>query len=126
LRQEFGNDLLARAMAEDIKKDTVHDFIVVESIRREEDIEYLKKLPGFHLLSIKADPEIRYQRLIQRGEKQDDAGKSYEEFIKDHDRETEKSIIPLLDKAEFIIDNNGTNEELYTKLDELVKKIREK
>lgn len=126
LRQEFGNDLLAKAMAEDIKKDTEHDFIVVESIRREEDIAHLKELPGFHLLSIKADMKLRYERITKRTEKQDDTTKTYEEFVKDHERETEKSIVPLLDKAEYIIDNNGSVEEFYAKLDEVVKKIQEK
>jgi len=124
LRQKFGNDLLARAMAEDIKKDMNDDFIVVESIRREEDIQYLKEIDGFHLVSIKVDPKVRYERLIKRKEKADDATKTYEEFLKDHQRETELSILPLLDKAEFIIDNNGSLEEFYNKLDQIIASIK--
>jgi dephospho-CoA kinase len=125
LRQKFGNDLLARAMAEDIKNDKESELVVVESIRREEDILFLKELKNFHLVSIKADPKIRYERLIKRKEKEDDATKTYEEFLKDHERETELSIIPLLDKAEFIVDNNGSQEYFEKQLDNIVSLIKE-
>lgn len=124
LRQQFGNDLLARAMTEDIRNDKQFDFIVVESIRRFEDIKYLKDLPNWHLVSIKTDLKTRYDRLIKRREKEDDAAKTYEQFVKDHELETEKSIVPLLDQAEFKIDNSGTLEELQQKLDEVINKIK--
>lgn len=124
LRQKFGNDLLARAMAEDIKKDNNDAMIIVESIRREEDIKFLKEISGFHLISIKADKKIRYERLVKRKEKADDATKTYEEFLKDHERETELSIIPLLDKAEFIINNDGTIENFHNELDRIINSLK--
>ncbi len=123
IRNQFGQDILANAMAEDIKEDKIHEIVVVESIRREEDIKFLRKLEGFHLVSIKADMKTRYERLIKRREKEDDEHKTYEQFVKDHELETELSIIPLLDKAELIIDNNGTLEEFYAKLDEIISKL---
>lgn len=124
LRQGFGQDILAKAMTLDIKMDQAHEIIVVDSIRREEDILYLKELNNFHLISIKVDMKTRYERLIKRREKVDDENKTYEQFVKDHQFDTELSIIPLLDKAEFIIDNNGTLEKLYSELDLIINKIK--
>lgn len=123
IRQQFGQDVLAKAMAEDIKADTEHTMIVVESIRREEDIKFLRELKGFHLISIKADMKTRYERLIKRREKEDDANKTYEQFVKDHELDTEVSIVPLLDKAEYIIENNGSLEELHQKIDNIIKTL---
>ena len=123
LRQQFGQDVLAKAMAEDIKADSAHDFIVVESIRRDEDINYLKDIPGFHLISIKADMKTRYERLIKRREKEDDANKTYEQFVKDHELDTEKSIVPLLDKAQFQINNNGDLESFKAQIDKIVSNL---
>lgn len=124
LRKQFGQDILANAMAEDIKNDTDHEIIVVESIRREEDIKFLKELPGFHLISITADMETRYKRLLTRREKEDDATKTYEQFVQDHQLETELSILPLLERAEFKIDNSGTQEEFFARIDEIISKLK--
>jgi len=126
LRQRFGQDVLAKAMTEDIKADTTSKMIIVESIRREEDIKFLKELESFHLISLKADMSLRYERLVQRREKADDEHKTYEQFIKDHELETELSIIPLLEKAEFTIDNSGTLDEFYAQLDKIINQIQNK
>ncbi len=123
LRKEFGQDLLARTLAEDIKKNKDNDYVIAEGIRREEDIKFLKELPGFHLISIDADIQTRYNRLKTRGENEDDTTKTFEEFVADHERETEKSIIPLLEKAEFKLNNNGDAASLYTQIDEIIKKL---
>ena len=54
LRQKFGEDLFAKVMAEDVKRDT-GSVIVIDGIRRMADIEYLKKIPEFKLIYIEAD-----------------------------------------------------------------------
>ena len=46
LRQTFGDDLLARVIAQDVKNNN-NQIIVVDGVRREPDIKYLKKLPEF-------------------------------------------------------------------------------
>lgn len=125
LRQQFGEDLLAKAMAEDIKHDT-HDYVIAEGVRREADIIYLKELKGFHLISIEADIKIRYERLKNRAQNTDDDGKTFEEFLKDHEKETELLIPSLMAKAEFKIDNNGTEEELEKQIDQIINQIQNK
>lgn len=119
MRETFGEALLAQAMAKDVENDT-HSIIVVDGIRRMADIEYLQKIPGFVLVEIVAKPETRYERLIARSENTDDQQKTYEEFLADHQRSTEISILEVTKHATEHIDNNGSLDDLYRQLDTLV------
>ncbi len=121
IREKFGENIMAKTMAKDIEKDD-HHITSISNIRRLADIEYLGKLPGFVLVSIEADLEVRYKRLTNRGEKTDDNNKTYEQFLEDHQRSTELSILEVVKQAKEKIDNNGSLEELHKQLDELVKK----
>jgi len=121
LRTTFGEDLFAKAMAKDAENDE-SDLVVVSNVRRAADIAYLKLLPNFVFIKITADPKIRYERLIKRTDKTDDYNKTYEQFLQDHERSTELSILEVCKLATESIDNNGTLEDLYTQLDNLVKK----
>lgn len=119
MRGNFGEDLLAKAMAGDVANDNT-PIIVVDGIRRMADIEHLQKLPNFHLVEIFADPEIRYERLIKRTENNDDQSKTYEQFLADHKRSTELSILDVVKEASIHIDNNGSLADLHTQLDSLI------
>jgi dephospho-CoA kinase len=121
IRATFGEDILAKTITEDIKKDET-TIITIPNARRIADIKYLSKLPGFVLINIKADSKIRYNRLITRGEKQDDNTKTYEEFLEDQKRSTELSISEIAKQATEHIDNNGTLEELYNQVEEILNK----
>ncbi|MCK4554819.1 AAA family ATPase [Candidatus Parcubacteria bacterium] len=120
LRQNFGEDLLARIIAEDVKKDG-NKIIVVDGIRRMADIKYLKEIAGFKLIKITADSKIRYERLIERTENQGDTKKTYEEFLSDHNKEADAKIPKVLEKAEIEINNNGAVTELYQQVDKIIK-----
>ena len=123
MRAAFGEDVLAQTMANDVANDA-HQIIVVEGIRRLADIAYLSKLPNFVLVEIFADPKVRYARLIKRGENKDDNSKTYEQFLADHQRSTEVSILEVIKHATERTDNNGNLESLRKQLDELVKKYK--
>lgn len=121
LRGAYGEDVMAKTIAEDVKK-SQNKIIVVEGVRRLADIAYLSKLPHFVLVEIFADPKIRYARLIKRGENSDDNSKTYKQFLADHNRSTELSILDVIKQARERIDNNGDLADLHKQLDELVKK----
>lgn len=121
IRGTFGEDTMAKVMAKDAESDQ-NSLIVVDGIRRMADIEYLSKLPNFILIEIFADPHTRYERVIQRSEKADDKTKTFEQFMADHQRSTEMSIPEVAGHASEHIDNNGSVEELYKNLDNLIKK----
>lgn len=123
IRGTFGEDILSKAIAGDAQKDTAN-LIVVEGVRRLTDIEHLAKLPNFVLVEIFAEPRTRYERLIKRGENTDDSTKTYAQFLEDHQRDTELSILDVIKHATEKIDNNGSYNDLYKQLDELVKKYQ--
>jgi len=125
LRKHFGEDLLASAMAQDIKNDT-HSFIVIDGIRRLADIKFLKEISGFNLISIVADQELRYQRVLSRNENPGDDKKTWEDFMKDHEAETEAQIPDVMKTAHYEITNEGSFEELEQKLDYVIADVKGK
>lgn len=121
LRKNFSEDILAKAIYEDVKSDE-REVIAVDGVRRLVDIVYFKKLPGFKLIYIDANIEKRYQRILSRRENVDDENKSFEQFKKDHKLETELQIADLKNHADFVINNNGNFENFYWQIDEIIEK----
>ena len=119
LRQNFGEDLFAKVMANDVTKDK-NEVIVIDGIRRMADIAYLKEIPEFKLIYMEADVKKCYERIIQRGENTDDKNKTFEEFLAEHKLETETQIKDLKEYASEVIDNNENYDHLYEQIDKIV------
>ncbi len=122
LRQTFGEDTLAKVIAKDVKNSD-KKIIVVDGIRRMEDIKYLKEIPGFKLTRVVVESKIRYERLTKRSENSDDQEKTFEDFLEDEKRETELEIPVVMRKAELEIDNNSSPEDLINNIKELLKTL---
>ena len=120
LRETFGQDLMAKVIARDVESADSR-IIAIDGMRRPADIEYLKKLPGFRMVAIDVDAKVRYERLRARAENPGDAEKTWEQFQKEHEAETEIYIPELMKQADVTIDNNGTLEDLYKQIDKLIK-----
>src|SRR3989344_7845537 len=86
LRSNFGDDILALAVAKDVEQ-LPNEIVAVDGVRRAPDIKHLKNLPDFYLVSIDADIKVRYDRIIKRKENSDDAAKTFEQFAADNARE---------------------------------------
>lgn len=123
LREAFGQDLFFQVVSKDISKNKEAEFIVIDGIRRLSDI-YSEKLPNFKLIYIDATIEKRFERLSKRGENPGDKEKTWEQFKKDNELESELQIRGLKEKADFVINNNGEAEELYAKIDEIIKNLK--
>lgn len=119
LRENFSQDILSKAIAEDVKK-AKSEIVIIDGVRRWTDIEHLKEIPGFKLVGLKVNAKTRYQRLTKRGENTDDTTKTWEEFQKDSNAEAEVHIQEMVEKADVVIDNNGSLEDFYNQLDKLV------
>jgi len=104
------------------------DNCVIESLRTSGEIESLKSKGNFTLLAIDADPKIRYERIIGRSSSTDNV--SFEKFLTDEQREMEstdpnkQNLSKCIGMADFVINNNGTLEELNLKLEEILKIIK--
>lgn len=123
MRTTFGEDVLAKTMANDLEKDN-HQIVSTSNVRRMADIKYLSKLPNFVLIAIDTEPKTRYERLLKRAQRSDEFDKTYEQFLADHQRSTEITIIDTMAQATEKIDNNGSIEELYSQVDAILKKYQ--
>lgn len=123
-RENFHDNILSEVIYHDVENDN-HNIVVIDGVRRMADIEFLKKIPEFKLIYIDTDMKKRYERIIQRGENMDDNSKTFEEFKKDHEREAELQIKDLKQRADFVIDNNGSFKELNFQIDSIIKKCND-
>jgi dephospho-CoA kinase len=121
LRQLFGQDLLAKIIAKDVEA-SQSKITVIDGIRRFSDIEFLKNFSGFVLVAINADDKIRYERLIMRGQNNDDQKKTFEQFIADHQAEPELEIPKVMAEAKEEINNNGDLADLYAQIEKIILK----
>lgn len=119
LREGISQDIMSRVIAEDAAS-AQNNLVVIDGARRMTDIEYLKKLSGFTLVAIEVDQKIRYQRLVIRNENPGDDKKTYEQFVQDETAEAEAEIPFIMGQATIKINNNGSLEDLYKQLDQLI------
>ena len=86
-------------------------------------ISILKDIPGFSLVAITAEQKTRWERMVMRGENADDATKTFEQFILDEQKEAEIHITEVAKTAQFTINNNGSLDQLYVQIDDIIKTV---
>lgn len=125
LRKAFGEDILSKGLiAEAEKSDS--ELIVVDGVRRFPDIIQMQASERFYFIYVEASPEKRYERLIMRHNNSDDTGKTLAQFEKDALQESESQIRDLKGHADFVINNDGTLEELQKQVDDIIARINSK
>lgn len=122
LRKAFGEDVLSYAV-ESAALAAPQNLVVIDGIRRPEDIVGLEPLPNFHLIAIEADAKLRYDRMRHRGEKATESNLSWEDFLANEADETEKSIPFAMARAKYRIANNGTREDFEREAHALIQAL---
>jgi len=117
LRERFGKDILAKAIKKKINN-IEEGLIILNGIRYREEFNMIKKMAG-KIIYITADSKLRWQRLQDRGEKKDDSA-PYEKFLELEKAATESLIQEMGKEADLKIDNNGSFEEFYSRIDEVM------
>lgn len=120
LRKNEGNGVLGKKAAEKIQREG-KDF-VIDSIRNPAEIEELKKIPGFTLVAVEADPGVRFERAKQRG--RGESANNLQQFLEKEKREmsstnSDQQLHKCAEKADMVINNNGNLEELKEKINSL-------
>ncbi len=101
---------------------------IIESLRAVGEIEALRKKGKFVLLAVDADAEIRYKRISARGTSTDSI--SFEKFLADEEKEmnstdiNKQNLKKCIEMADFKIENNGTIDELNSKIKEIYEEIK--
>ncbi len=111
LRQNFGEHILGFWAHEFVEKNK-WECIVLECIRRVESLKGWEDQID-HIIWIDTDSHIRYSRMLLRWEKSKEDILTYEDFFRQESWEAEQSLGKLRDRADIMIDNNFSIEELY-------------
>jgi len=123
LRRTFGDGVLGKALAKrvlEVKKKSV----VINGIRFQDELESAVAL-GAKTVYVTAPEEIRFGRYQKRQEKDDDARQTLDQFRAQEHEPTEVGIPGLGAQAEFRLDNSGTKDELFLKVDKLLTSLKD-
>jgi dephospho-CoA kinase len=114
LRDQFGEDVLVNAFKRYLEEAT-SEIVVVDGVRYPNEVEMLKGFENSLLIFITAPEKLRFERVKKRGEK-GEGEISFEEFQRSEEQETERYLDLVLEKADHIVDNSGSLEELHKKI----------
>lgn len=113
--REIDDDVWIRYLVKQININTSKS-IVVDDIRRKNEINYLKPL-GFKFIRIESPSSERKERIESR----DSQKISKEDWKKWSDHLTEIQVAEL--DVDYILENNGTIQSLMKKMDEIMDKL---
>ncbi len=127
LRKKFGNQVLAERAVGILKKRGVKR-AVIEGIRNPGEIEFLKKLPEFFLIGVKAKREERFNRLLKRSKHWDP--KDWNSFVIVDRRDlgvgqkrSGQQVGKCLAYCDYVLTNNKDIKDFQRKVKLLIEKI---
>ncbi len=122
--ERFGEDVLHQGVRRYVEQ---HDGLMcVNGMRMLKDLDFIRSFKNSYVMYVTADQELRWKRVVGRGEKSDDK-QSLEDFQKfESTSETEKNIPAIGAKADFIVKNDGTMDDLLWQVDDAMKEILKK
>lgn len=121
-KKESGKGVWAQKAVEHIRENKIEKAVIV-GIRDSAELPvFRKEFPGFKLVFIKASPETRLRRLVERGSRKDIT--DLEDLARQEAREAE--IFDIYERygeiSDFTLENEGTIGELQQRVDELAEK----
>jgi dephospho-CoA kinase len=122
LRSRFGNKILSKALRKKIEP-IKEGIVFINGMRVLEDFDFVKSFPNSFVVYVTLDQKSRWQRIYNRKEKSDDKV-SFEKFQEMERAEIEVNIPKIGEKADFRLENMGSKEELFAKVDEVIDKLR--
>ncbi len=120
LRDRFGEDILMKGVARRIEN-APEGVIVLNGVRVKEEADFIRSLNGI-IVYITVDSKTRWERIQNRGEKEDD-NVSYEKFLKIASGRPEAQIKEIGGSADIVIDNKESWKKLEEKVVKLIKDL---
>ena len=125
LRKEFGQFIVAELTIKKIKKlldDGIDNSIIVEGIRSPHEVDMFKdNFKDFIVLSIFANPTLRFERLQQRN--REDDSKNYEGFKARDQMELDFGIGDVISLSDKIIINESDLESYSQEINQFLEEI---
>ncbi len=125
LRAKFGAAYIATELYKQAQQDGGD--CVIESLRTPAEIEELQNKGNFYLLAIDADAKLRFERIKHRGSLKD--GVDFNKFLEDEKREMQntephkQNLSKCIAMADYKVDNSGSFEELYQRVEDVLNVI---
>jgi dephospho-CoA kinase len=110
------------ARAKEFIEKSEADVIVIPSIRRQADFEFIQQCENHILLGIETDEKLAFKRMKLRKEKPGEEFLTWEAYQILCDAPIDKEIGDLLKRAEKTVHNNGSEQDFKKALQEIVKK----
>lgn len=121
LRAVFGDELLSKALAKKVA--SVEGIVIIDGVRRLEDLDAFKDFPDMKLIFVDSYPTVRYERIMKRRENSCEETKTLEEFLEEEEAEAEKRIDFVREKADWLIENNHSMHQLQSRLDVIFEQV---
>jgi len=119
LREGLGKDVLVNAMKADVGRGRA-EVKLIDGIRYVNEVEMLRTFPHNVLIFVDAPLDVRYERAKKRGEK-GEAHTTPAEFMDRENAATEKELDEVKKRADYVLQNTGTIEELHGQMRQLMK-----
>lgn len=126
LRQKFSPSYIVEELYKEASQ--IGGDCVIESLRAIGEVEKLREENDFFLVAIDAQAQTRYERAFARASETDKI--RFEEFLHNEQREmnnsdpTKQNLQGCISMADFVVENNGSVEELETKVEAILAKIK--
>jgi dCMP deaminase len=121
LREKFGPGILAMRILPSLESGQNY---VIDSIRNPQEVDVLRSRNDFTLLALEAEQGTRFERSRRRG--RENAALTLSQFAEEEARELDsdnparQQLNATRQKADLIVTNDGTLEELHRRLDALL------
>lgn len=120
MRSELGEDIIAKKCVEMIRN-SQHKVVFVDGIRSIYELRIFRKFWAFPLITIETDEKYRHQRIQNRA--RDDDSSSVIDIKKREEREIGFGLLELIKKADYVIKNNSTIENLKKNTRKLINQL---
>ncbi|HHH12330.1 MAG TPA: hypothetical protein ENJ77_00450 [Candidatus Moranbacteria bacterium] len=122
LRGAFGGAVLSETLLRDIAHRRPA-LAVLDGLRKKDELAALRAGARTVFVFIEAPAEVRYRRLLSRGEKKDETEKTFEQFLADQRRPADKEIAELRSLADYVVRNDSSPTETFAQIDDIMEKI---
>lgn len=122
LRKEHGPSYIVDTLY--ARAETAGGNVVIESLRAPAEVARIRELGGY-VIGVDADAKVRYERAHARGTEKDNV--TFEYFLEQEKREqnpgdpTKQNVFEALKQSDVVIQNSGTKDELYARVDEVMR-----
>jgi dephospho-CoA kinase len=122
IREKFGSQIISEVVQKRILMSN-SQYVLIDGIRGENVMKVLRSFDNSLLVAIQAEDRIRYERIIQRGEKPDEAALSYTDFELLDQQVFQEEVTALEKEADIKIENNSNYNDFVTRIRTVIQSL---